>query len=51
MSIGETHHFTFIAAVYTLKRASVLIIPTTFDTVPLTTITTISVALPKLWRP
>lgn len=31
--VGETHHFTFIAAVSMLRPASVLIIPTTFESV------------------
>ena len=46
MSIGETHHCTFIPAVCTLKRAEVLIIPTMFDTVA-----TISATLLELWWP
>jgi hypothetical protein len=41
--IGETHHCTFIAAVCTFRPASVPIIPTTFDTVALVAVTTISV--------
>jgi len=43
MLIGEMHHCTFIAAVCMLKQASVPIIPTMFDTVVLTVVTTISV--------
>jgi hypothetical protein len=49
MMIGETHHRTFIAAVCTLRPASVPIIPTTFDTVVLAAVATISATLSKLW--
>jgi hypothetical protein len=48
-SIRETHHCTFIAAVCTLNPASVPIIPTTFDTVALAAVATISATLSKLW--
>jgi hypothetical protein len=46
---GKTHHCTFIAAVCTLRPASVPIIPTTFDTVALAAVATISATLSKLW--
>ena len=49
MSIGGTHHCTFIVAVCTLRPASVPIIPTTFDTVALAAVATISATLSKLW--
>jgi hypothetical protein len=54
--IGGTHHCTFLAAICTLRptsvrRLTVPIIPTTFDTVVLVVIATISVTLPKLWWP
>jgi hypothetical protein len=42
MVIRETHHCTFIAAVCTLRLASVPNIPTTFDKVALAAIATIS---------
>jgi hypothetical protein len=45
--IRETHHCTFIAAVCTLRPASVPIIPTMIDTVALAAIATISATLPK----
>jgi len=46
--IGETHHCTFIVAVCTLRPASVPIIPTTFDTVALAAVATISATVSKL---
>ena len=45
----ETHHCTFIAAICTLRPASVPIIRTTFNTVVLASIATISVMLSKPW--
>jgi hypothetical protein len=42
----ETHHCTFVTAVCTLRPSRVPIIPTTFDT---TTVITISEVLSKLW--
>jgi hypothetical protein len=47
--IGETYHCIFIAAVCTLRPASVPTIPTRFDTVTLAAVTTISATLSKLW--
>jgi hypothetical protein len=49
---GETHHYTFIAAVCMLMPDSVPIIPTTFDTVVVlvqVAIATISATQSKLW--
>ncbi len=46
---GKTHHYTFIAAVCTLRPASVPIIPTTFDTVALAAVTIVSATVSKLW--
>jgi hypothetical protein len=40
--IGKTHHCTFIVALCTLRLGSVPIIPTTFDTVALAAIASIS---------
>jgi hypothetical protein len=48
-SIGETYHRTFIVAVWTLRPATVPIIPTMFDTVALAAVTTVSGTLSKLW--
>jgi hypothetical protein len=50
-SMGETHHCTFLAAICTLRPASVPIIPTTSDTVVLAAVATISATLPKPWWP
>jgi hypothetical protein len=47
--LGGSHHCTFIAAVCTLRPASVPIIPTTFDTVRLAAVATIPATLSKLW--
>jgi hypothetical protein len=47
--MGGTHHCTFIAAICSLMPASVPIIPTTFDTVALAALATISATLFKLW--
>jgi hypothetical protein len=40
--IGETHHYTLIAAVFTLRPAFMPIIPTTFDAIALEAVATIS---------
>ena len=44
MLIGETHHYTLVAAICTLRLAFVPIIPTTFDTIALalSAVTTVS---------
>jgi len=46
--LGRTHHCTFIAALCTLRPASVPIMPTTFDTVALAAVATISATVSKL---
>ena len=48
-SIWKTHHCTFIPAICTLNQALVPIVPTTFNTVMLTAVATISTMLPELW--
>jgi hypothetical protein len=49
MLIEEAHYCTFIAAVFTLRPASVPIISTMFDTVMVGVAATISITLSKLW--